>query len=292
VVTMPAPSAGGVLLLDSLALFSKAELVTMGMGTANYTHMLAEAMRGALADRMRVSGDPAFTRDRTTELLAPDRMKARRARIASERTHAPPRFDLIEPGTSHLVVVDAKGNVVSMTTTINSPFGSGIFAPQSGILLNDELSDFTDFEIAARFGPLPGPNAPRGGARPVSSMTPTIVFRDGTPILALGGSGGMRIAGNVTQMLFCRLAFEQSLDRCLSAPRFFSPLTGPVLAYYADQVPAPGVQLDLMDRGEQIQVATGDDSTAVQMVAWDQRGGASRLVASGDPRKGGVGLVR
>ena len=68
---------------------------------------------------MRVSGDPAFTRDRTTELLAPDRMKARRARIASERTHAAPRFDLIEPGTSHLVVVDAKGNVVSMTTTIN-----------------------------------------------------------------------------------------------------------------------------------------------------------------------------
>src|SRR5258708_21535150 len=261
-----------MMLLETLALFSKAELSTMGMGTANYTHMLAEAMRGAFADRMRVSGDPAFARDRTREMFAPDRMKARRARIASERTHAPPRFELVEPGTSHLVVGDAKGNVVSMTTTINDPFGSGGYAAGAGVLLKDELDDFTLPEAAARFGLSSGPNAPRAGARPVSSMTPTIVFRDGAPVLALGGSGGLRIAANVTQMLLCRLAFGQSLDRCLSEPRFHAPPTGPTLLYYADQIPPHAVQLDLMERGEQVNVAPGDDMTAVQMVAWDRTG--------------------
>jgi gamma-glutamyltranspeptidase/glutathione hydrolase len=292
VVTMPAPSAGGMILLQTLALFSKAELVSMGMGTANYTHMIAEAMRGALADRMHVSGDPGFVRDRTAEMLAPDRMKARRRVIASERTHAPPRFELVEHGTSHLVVVDAKGNVVSLTTTINDPFGSGVFAPRAGVVLNDELDDFTLPEAAARFGLSPGPNAPRAGARPVSSMTPTIVFRDGAPILALGGSGGLRIGANVTEMLLCRLAFGQGLERCLAMPRFFAPLTGPTLLYYADQIPPASVQLDLMERGEQIQVAPGDDATAVQMVAWDRSGPTLHLEAAADPRKGGVGLVR
>lgn len=292
VVTMPAPSAGGMMLLETLALFSKAELSAMGMGTANYTHMVAEAMRGALADRMRASGDPAFVRDRAAELMAADRMKARRATIASERTHAPTRFELVEPGTSHLVVADAKGNVVSLTTTVNSPFGSGAYAPRSGVLLNDELSDFTEPEMAARFGPAPGPNAPRAGARPVSSMTPTIVFRDGAPVLALGGSGGWRIAGNVTQMLLCRLAFGQALDRCLSAPRFFTPPTGPVLLYGPDQLPPQAMQLDLMERGEQLKADQRPDISAVQMVAFDRSGGTVRLEAAADPRKGGAGLVR
>jgi gamma-glutamyltranspeptidase/glutathione hydrolase len=292
VATMPAPSAGGLMLLETLALYSKAELANMGMGTTNFTHMVAEASRGALADRMRVSGDPTFVGERAAELLASERMKARRSRIASERTHAPPGFNLIENGTAHLVVVDAKGNVVSMTTTINDAFGSGVYASRSGVVLNDQLDDFTLPEAAARFGLSPGPNAPRGGARPVSSMTPTIVFRDGAPVLALGGSGGMRIGTNVTQMLLCRLAFGQALDRCLSTPRFFAPLAGPTLLYYADQVPSIPFQLDLMDRGEQVKVAPGDDTTAVQMVAWVRSGNGVRMEAAGDPRKGGVGLVR
>ena len=124
VVTMPPPSGGGIILLETLGIYSKAELTNMGFATGGYVHMLAEAMRGAIADRLRTVGDPAFTPDRSAELLAPDRLKARRARIASERTHAPPRFELNEPGTSALVVADAKGNVVALTTTVNGSFGS------------------------------------------------------------------------------------------------------------------------------------------------------------------------
>jgi gamma-glutamyltranspeptidase/glutathione hydrolase len=291
-VTMPPPSAGGLLLLETLGLYTKVELSNMGFGTANYVHMLAEAMRGAIADRMRAVGDPTFVPDRSAELLAPSRLVARRARIGSERTHAPPRFDLVEAGTTHLSVVDSKGNVVSMTTTVNTSFGSGVLAPKSGVLLNDELTDFTDPDLADRFGQAPGPNEPRGGARPVSSMTPTIVFRDGAPEIAIGGSGGSRIPVNVTQVLLCRLVFGKDVDACVSSPRFFTPATGPTLGYNANQVPALPMQLDLLERGEQLKLLPKDDITAVQIIAIDRTGGAPRMFAAADPRKGGVSLVR
>jgi len=291
-VTMPAPSGGGILVLETLGMYSKTELVNMGFQSAGYTHMLAEAMRGAIADRMRAIGDPAFVPDKTRELIAPERLKARRAQIGSERTHAPLRFDLVEPGTSQLVVADAKGNVVSLTTTVNGPFGSGILAPQSGVLLNDELSDFTDPETAARFGVDPGPNAPRGGARPASSMTPVIVLRDGSPEIVTGGSGGSRIPINVTQVLLCRLVFGKSPEQCLAAPRFFVPPTGPTLAYNAEQLPSLAVQRDLIERGEQIKLNTWEDTTAVQIIALERAGGGVRLLGAADPRKGGVALVR
>ena len=292
IATMPPPSAGGILLLQTLGLYSKAELSNMRIGTAGYAHMLAEAMRGALADRMRVIGDPAFARDRSAELLAPERLQARRARIGSERTHAPQRFELDEHGTSALVVADAKGNVVSLTTTVNDPFGSGVLAPESGVLLNDELADFTDPDFAARLGVAPGPNQPRAGARPVSSMTPTIAFRDGQPDLAIGGSGGLRIPVNVTQVLLCRLAFGKRPEPCAAAPRFHVPLTGPTLSYNADQLPSLSTQLDLLERGEQVRLLKGDDTTAVQLVAVERSGGVVRMLPGADPRKGGVALAR
>jgi gamma-glutamyltranspeptidase/glutathione hydrolase len=291
VATVPPPSAGGLLLLETLGLYSAGELAKMGWQSADLTHMLAEAMRGAFADRTRAVGDPAFVPDRSAELLETQRLSARRARIDNDRTHAPQRFDLVELGTSHLVVADDKGNVVSLTTTINSPFGSGVVAPKSGILLNDELSDFTEPELAAKFEVAPGPNVARAGARPVSSMTPAIVLRDGAPVLALGGSGGLRIAGNVTQALVCRLVFGKSPQACVDAPRFFTPPTGPTLAYNAEQVPAPAIQLDLAEKGEQIRILPGRDVTAVQMIAFERSPAGLILRAAADPRKGGLGLV-
>jgi gamma-glutamyltranspeptidase/glutathione hydrolase len=292
VATMPPPSGGGIMLLETLGIYSKSELTNMGYGTAGYIHMLAEAMRGALADRIRTVGDPAFTPDRSAELLAPERLRARRARIASERTHAPQRFELHEPGTSALVVADAKGNVVALTTTVNSSFGQGVFAPRSGVLLNDELTDFTDPELAARFGAAPGPNAPRGDARPASSMTPTIFFRDGAPEVVAAGSGGSRIPVNLIQVLSCRLVFNKSLDACVAAPRFFVPNTGPTLSYNAEQLPPIPVQADLIERGEQIKLLTWNDVSAIQIITLEHGGGEPRLFAAADPRKGGVALVR
>jgi gamma-glutamyltranspeptidase/glutathione hydrolase len=123
-------------------------------------------------------------------------------------------------------------------------------------------------------------------------MTPTIVFRDGAPEIAIGGSGGARIPVNVTQVLLCRLVFGKPLDTCVAAPRFSTPATGPTLGYNADQVPPLPVQLDLLERGEQLKLLTGDDTTAVQMIAIDRTGSTPRMFAAADPRKGGVALVR
>ncbi|HKQ71586.1 MAG TPA: gamma-glutamyltransferase, partial [Polyangiaceae bacterium] len=224
------------------------------------------------------------------ELLNPQRLAARRAKIGSERTHAPPQFELVEYGTTHLSIADAQGNVVALTTTVNDYFGSGVFAPRSGVLLNDELSDFTDPALAARFGAFP--NAARGGARPVSSMTPTIFFRDGAPVLAVGGSGGLRIPVNVTQAVVCRLVFGKSASDCVAAPRFHVPPVGPTLAFNPEELPLAAVQLDLLERGEQIKELQGADTTAVQMVGIEHGDAGVQLQAGSDPRKGGAGLVK
>lgn len=292
IATMPSPSAGGVMLLQTLGIYSKAELQAMGDFTADYQHMVAEAMRGSIADRFRTMGDPAFVEDRTSELLTPEHLKARRARIARERTHAAMRFHFPEEGTTHFTIADSEGNVISLTSTVNSPFGGVTLAPKSGILLNDELSDFTHPELAKKLGLADGgPNAPRPLARPVSSMTPTIILRDNEPVLGVGGSGGMRIAGNVTQAVLYHLVFGKSAEDAVSAPRFFTPPTGPILSYAKDQLPPLSVQRDLHERGEQIQ-SMPFDFTGVQMVTLRKLSGGRRALEAGaDPRKGSVGLV-
>jgi gamma-glutamyltranspeptidase/glutathione hydrolase len=167
-----------------------------------------------------------------------------------------------------------------------------VFAPKSGGHLNDAHTDFTDPETAARFGAAPGPNAPRGGARPTSSMAPTILFRDGSPEMIVSGSGGSRIPVNLVQVALCRLVFNKSLDACVAAPRFFVPAAGPTLSFNADQLPPIPVQLDLLERGEQIKVITYDDISAIQIVTLEHPGGEARMLAAADPRKGGVSIVR
>ena len=280
------------MLLETLGMFSKAELTAMGQGTPVFQHMLAEAMRGALADRMRTLGDPAFTPDRSAELLTPSALAARKAKIAWDRTHAPTRFELEEHGTTHLVVADDKGNVVSLTTTINGPFGAGVYAPTSGVLLNNELDDFTPRDLAARFGLANGgPNTPRPGARPASSMLPVLVLRDGAPVLAAGGSGGLRIANNVTEALIYRLAFGKSAKDAVAAPRFFTPPNGPIIGFGPTETPTPATALSLTEMGEQVKALPWDE-TAVQMITLDAQGGSLTLEAGADPRKGGSGLVQ
>ncbi len=288
IATMPPPSAGGLLMLETLHMHDKATLTKLGYGSAEYTHLLAETFRGAIADRVRTLGDPAFVKVDVDALAAPARMKARRARISMDATTPPEKFPVQEAGTSHLVVVDDEGNVVSLTSTVNNMFGSRLIA-EGGFVLNDELDDFARVELEDRFGIAKGPNAPRGGARPVSSMTPTIVFRDGKPVFALGGSGGMRIATGVTQVLLGRLAFDRSATEVVAAPRFDTPPMGGLLL---DPGAADGLTEDLKKRGEVVD-ATKPNFSAVQAVSITYGADGSRFYEAGaDPRKGGSGLVQ
>jgi gamma-glutamyltranspeptidase / glutathione hydrolase len=285
VYTMPPPSAGGLMLAQTLGLYSSAELRKLGWGSGAYQHMLAEAMRGAIADRMRKLGDPDVVQVDTAGLLHPKRLAARKKKLALDRTHALPRFGLEGHGTHHLITADAAGNVVSLTTTVNRAFGAKLTAPASGVLLNDELDDFTKAADVAAFGMTESPNRPRPGARPLSSMTPTIVVKDGRAVLALGGSGGPLIATNVTQVALSRLVFGKDPLAAVSAPRFAVPTQGAFISLPAGADPA--LVKDLEERGELVGTLRFN-THAVQMIAID----GGRKLPAADPRKHGSAAAR
>jgi gamma-glutamyltranspeptidase/glutathione hydrolase len=296
IVTMPAPSAGGLMLLEAAGMFgagASSPLKEMGFGSSAYLHTMAEVMRGALADRARVVGDPdreASVDAQMQKLLEPDALTARRARIDPNKTNPAPAFKSPDHGTSHVVVGDAEGNVVSLTTTVNAPFGAWIVAGDTGIVLNDELDDFSGPDDAKPFGVTgPGPNAPRPGARPVSSMTPVIVLENGAPILAAGGSGGLRIATSVTQATMCRLVFGLDPSACVSAPRVH--LVGAAPEVIVDPDVPEDVRAGLRARGEQPKEES-PGTTAVQMIAWDRSGAVTRILAASDPRKYGFAAAQ
>ena len=219
ILTMPPPSAGGLLLAETLSLFKRSELLSMNDQPGKRLHLLAEAMRGAAADRARFIADPAFVNVDVGKLLAPGRMAKRKALLAEARTHSQPRFGLEDAGTHHLVVADQDGNWVSLTTTVNDAFGAKLVAEDSGIVLNNQLTDFAAPDSVAVFGLSESPNRVRPGARPVSSMCPTLVLENAVPVAALGGSGALTIAPEVRCAVAPTMAF---CLRCLPESGYLS----------------------------------------------------------------------
>jgi gamma-glutamyltranspeptidase / glutathione hydrolase len=171
-----------------------------------------------------------------------------------------------------------------LTTTINRIFGAQL-TTRHGIVLNDELDDFTASAHLVRLGLSDNPNRARPGARPVSSMSPTLVFKDGQPVMALGGSGGMAIAGNVLQVLLGKLVFNLEPPVLVSQPRFFVPLGKSTLR--VAQGASEQLVLDLESRGEVVEQGSLDMS-AVQLLV---RQGAG-FESAADPRKFGSALAR
>ncbi len=287
VATMPAPSAGGLMLLETLLIYgadSTSSLKGAGFGSSSYFHSLAEVMRGAIADRARLSGDPDV--DPTIvasydHALDPKQLEARQKRIEPYKVHNATEFKTREEGTSHLIVTDDEGNVVSLTTTVNGPFGARIVAGDTGIILNNELDDFSGPNDATPFGVQGGGlNRPRGNARPVSSMAPTIVLENGEPIAALGGSGGRRIATEVTQAAVARLVFGLDPGACVGAPRMYTNGANLVV----DPEVAEDVRAALRLRGETVEQETFL-GTGVQMIGWDRSPSGVKILAASDPRK-------
>ncbi len=284
IVTMPPPSAGGLMLLQTLALYSKGELQQLGFNTPAYQHMLAESFRAAFADRMLFVGDPDHEQVPLATLLDERRLRKRRELIVPNETRTIPEFAMEEHGTHHLTTVDGEGNAVALTTTVNRAFGAKLMAPSSGILLNDELDDFTSNGLMKHFGMQQSPNRARAHARPVSSMTPTLVLKDGEVILTAGGSGGLTIATNTTQAVLAHLAFDLPPKQILDAPRFQLPVQDATILVPKNAGKAHVESLK--QRGEVV----GDvrfTSTAVQLIT--ARGG-DRAAAS-DPRKFGLAEV-
>lgn len=280
VLTMPLPSAGGFIVAQTLGLFPAEELRRLGHGSPAYQHWVAEGLRAGIADRMRYLGDGDFEQVSLEKLLAPERLAQRRASLALDRTHALPRFGLEGTGTHHLITADREGNVVSLTTTVNRLFGAKLHAERSGIILNDELDDFTQKSAVQPFGLTESPNRPRPFARPLSSMTPTLVLQGGAPVLAVGGSGGPAIATNVTQALLGALVFGQEPAAAVSAPRFYIPSRHATI--WVEQGTSEEHRADLEWRGEIVGIMRFT-TTAVQMLRMD----GGRIRGGADPRKSG-----
>jgi gamma-glutamyltranspeptidase/glutathione hydrolase len=285
VLVAPPPSAGGLLLAETLDMHDAATLAKLEYQSGSYFHFLAETFRGAIVDRMRLIGDPAYIKMDLAALRSPARTSERRSRIQLDKTRRPERFRIDETGTSQVIAVDDEGSVASVTTSLRSMFGARIVTP-SGIVLNDALSDFTTARIDRAFRAGIHPNAARGGARPVTSMTPVLVVEGQRVILALGGAGGFDIPTAVTQALLARLVFGRSAQQCVADARVRTPPDGGLwLAPGSDEA----LIADLGKRGEIVR-ADVPDYSAVELVTLDERSGRV-LEAVSDPRKGGAPLV-
>jgi gamma-glutamyltranspeptidase/glutathione hydrolase len=226
IVSMPLPSSGGTVLLETLNILEGFPLADMKQGSAASLHLMIEAMKRAYADRARYLGDPAFVDAPTNILIAKDYAAKQRASIDVAR--ATPWAEAIPAkpqregsNTTHYSVVDSRGNAVSNTYTLNFPYGVGLVAEGTGILLNNELDDFTAAPGAANAFGLVGfeANLPGPGKRPLSSMSPTIVLKDGKPVLVTGTPGGSRIISAVTQVIVNSIDYKMNIAAAVAAPR-------------------------------------------------------------------------
>ena len=224
IVSMPLPSSGGVGLLEMLNILEGFPMSDMKQGTAPSLHLMIEAMKRAYADRARYLGDPAFVNAPIATLIAKDYAAKQRANIDPD--HATPSTQVLPPpregsNTTHFSVVDSRGNAVSNTYTLNFPYGVGLIAEGTGVLLNNELDDFTAAPGASNAFGLVGfeANLPGPGKRPLSSMTPTIVLKDGKPVLVTGSPGGSRIISTVLQVIVDVLDYHMDVAAAVTAPR-------------------------------------------------------------------------
>jgi len=226
IVSMPLPSSGGTVLVETLNILEGFAMSDLKQGTAPSLHVMIEAMKRAYADRARYLGDPAFVNAPTRSLLAKDYAAKQRASIDPARATAAADVLQIAPpregsNTTHYSVVDSHGNAVSNTYTLNFPYGVGLVADGTGVLLNNELDDFTAAPGASNAFGLVGfeANLPGPGKRPLSSMSPTIVLKDGKPVLVTGTPGGSRIISAVLQIVVNVLDYKMDVAAAVAAPR-------------------------------------------------------------------------
>lgn len=227
VVSMPPPSSGGVHLIQMLNILEGFPLRFLGSGSAETYHLMAEAMKLAYADRASHLGDPGFWNVPVAGLTA--KAYARDLRTGIDRHRARPSADIAagvpqayeSPDTTHFSIVDRWGNTVTNTYTLNLSYGSGIVADGTGILLNNEMDDFSAKPgVPNAYGLVGGEaNAIAPGKRPLSSMTPTIVLRDGKPYLVTGTPGGSRIITTVLQIVLNVLDHDMNVAEAVHAPR-------------------------------------------------------------------------
>lgn len=226
IITMPPPSSGGIALLQMLNVIEGYPLGQIPHNSATYVHLLAETMKHAFSDRAQYLGDPDFVQMPVQKLISKEYASGIRTQISSVRSFSPKHYGLSalkqeQGGTTHFGVLDDSGNAVSASLTINTQFGSKILVPGTGIILNNEMDDFSVHAGLPNVYGLIGSeaNSLQPKKRPLSSMAPTIILQGGRPFMIVGGSGGPRIITATLQTILNVLDFQMPIQRAVESPR-------------------------------------------------------------------------
>ncbi len=289
ILAAPPPSSGGVGILQILGILEPTGFEKGGAGSALTTHFMAEAMRRYFADRSRYLGDPEFSSNPISNLVDSQYLASRRQTIDPE--HATPSTS-ISPGlglrqesaqTTHYSVVDGQGNAVAVTYTLNGSYGSGVTAAGTGVLLNNEMDDFSSKPGAPNGGQMAyqgQANAIQPHKTPLSSMSPTIVSREGKLYAVLGSPGGPTIINTVIEVLVNLIDFKMNIADAVSAPRFHHQ-------WMPDRLQVErGVSPDTVDRlrsrGHHVEIVAQQGEVAAIVVRADW------LEGTADPRTEGT----
>lgn len=256
IYTVPPPSSGGVALIEMLNILEGYDLKSLGFGSADYVHIVTEAMRRAYADRAEFMGDPDFNSNLPVEKLTSKEYAAALSKSITMDKVSPSdssRFGQIYDGgsnTTHLSVVDKEGNAVSLTYTLEESYGSKVVADGLGFFLNDEMGDFNPVPgkttSSGQIGTTPNLIAP--GKRMLSSMTPTIVTKDGKPVIVVGSPGGKTIINSVMQVIINVIDHNMNIGQAVEAPRFHHQWL-PNKIEFEHHMLSPETQLKLKEKG-------------------------------------------
>jgi len=286
IFSMPPPSSGGTHLIQILNIMENFDIANMNYHGPTRISVMAEAMKMAFADRAKYMGDPAFATDMPLEGLT---SKEYAKSLADQIVIKEPKMEVPagEPAgyehhsTSHISVIDAEGNAVALTQTINYFFGSGVIVPDVGVIMNNEMDDFAKSPDS--------PNAPEPGKIPLSSMSPTIIEKDGEPFMILGTPGGTRIFTAMTQIISNVVDFGMSMDEAIEAPRMHCYSWGgearPI--YVESRIPAITIEA-LRALGNEVEVRGAHDLYFGGAQGIMLKNGV--LFGGGDSRRDGVAV--
>ncbi len=283
IVGFPPPSSGGVHVAQILNIVERFPLKSMKPGSAEVVHLVAEAMKLAFADRAYWLGDPDFVpvpRGLVTQeygaRLAQKIHLDRATPVAGHDT--PPGSDVFQKHTTHFSTADRDGNWVACTATVNTSFGSKVVVPGTGIVLNNQMDDFSIQPGVSNYFGLIGAeaNAVAPGKRPLSSMSPTIVLREGKPVLCVGAAGGPTIISQTLLAIINVIDFGMTIEAALNQPRFHHQWRPDELRI-EKRVP-PEVRQKLEKLGHKLNVV--DSMGAAQAVAFE----GGKLAGAADPR--------
>jgi gamma-glutamyltranspeptidase / glutathione hydrolase len=301
VVSAPPPSSGGVTLCEMLNILEGFPLSEYGFGSARALHDEIETMRHAYVDRNNLLGDPDFVQNPVATLISKD--YAAKIRAAIDPGHATRSADLAAGraphegvNTTHYSIVDSHGDAVAVTYTLNDWFGAGMVADGTGVLLNNEMDDFTAKAGAPnQFGLVQGEkNAIEPGKTPLSSMTPTVLTKDGKPVMIVGTPGGSRIITVVMETILNVIDYGMSLSEAVDAPRIHNQWL-PDLTYVEPFALSPDTRKILEAMGHRFGPPQPANHVDAILIGAPRLGGkpvgGNRFYGVNDPRRGGGAAV-